>query len=353
MFHCRRMPRETYLAASKELLHILNDEMGLRAETTKSFASKPDFGDIDIVAARPDHKFTCDIVAEFRRRINAIFCVSDNNSMDYHFMFYWDGTGTQIDLMFTAPETFDFFLGLSSYSEITTILGMLASEQGLLIDGRGLWVRMYSNTNRKKAQHFANVRLTSDWSQFLNFMGLECSVAEFADPEDMYRWLVSSRFFRPEIFIGKPDASSINRWRARKRPIYTRFLEYLKREFPDAPRYTKHENSSVCQEAIHCFGKTDVCDEARKIFDCCEAASKRFNGNIVSNLTGLTGASLGSHMKELNRMFGDTGDCDTCLEISADIKLFSEIRSKYHLSHSVMAMSDDALQQVLSGVFPT
>jgi len=151
--------------------------------------------------------------------------------------------------------------------------------------------------------------------EFLGF-DYEKYLEGFDDVEDIFAYVVSSKYFNPKIFEYE-QLNHQNRTRNKKRKNYELFLQYVK----DNPKHMTIPFKSVdCEiDDIYVFGdKEEFVDKAEKFFNTEirseinrwkerveqeKKASGIFNGNVVMEHFPLKGKELGAAMKNFNDYF--------------------------------------------------
>lgn len=198
----------------------------------------------------------------------------------------------QIDVISLDIDTLPFAYHYYGFNDMGNLLGRLARGIGLKLGHQGLWY-----TQRDEHHVLHNHLLTRDFYEAIEYLGLSADRYQegFDTMEEVFDFVMSSPYYDWNRF----DLAQRNykaRVRDRKRPNYKAFLEYaegkpyntlpnkhmyLGMHFKQWPKFEEkyHEILLVQQEDNHIKSK--------------------FNGNVVSELTGLTGKELGGLMSRV------------------------------------------------------
>ena len=289
--YTRRYGRDEYFEAWNEIKNFLwRDLHGF--SLIPSYKTKESFGDMDILVDDvffPKYKFTDNFIYDHFKS-NEIVRNGDVISFNYKEL--------QVDLIFTS--TFDYSLAYFSYNDLGNLIGRLAHKFGLKHGHDGLVLPVRDNDHVYK-----EIVMTTNYANTLEFLNLDIATFQkgFDTLEDIFRYVSSSSYFRPEIYLFE-NLNNIQRTRDKKRPTYNKFLDWCKTQtFEDKEWYTS--KTDALNYAISYFEENfgdPIREEYEKTFE--EIAAKRyiaskFNGELVMNVTNLTGKALGNFMKHL------------------------------------------------------
>jgi hypothetical protein len=202
-------------------------------------------------------------------------------------------------------------------------VGKLAHQLGLKHGHRGLFLPV-----RDGNQGLGEVCLTRDHNQTLKFLDLNQHTfgVGFDTLEDIFKFIRESRYFNPENYKLE-NLNTIAKIRDRKRSTYNTFLKYNV-ENPHPLPYQRKPNKFDYLEEIFDFFGGDALKQYASITQ--ELAAQRylktkFNGDIVSEITGYTGKGLGQFMQHLKN-------------------------SEFVLNkHTIPLMSDDQIKKIVIG----
>ena len=252
-----------------------------------AYREKEYFGDCDILYS------TCDDVPvdqfTLSTHFNTLF-VSRNSevtSIAYRQL--------QVYFIHIPQKHFDYALGFFSNNDFGNIASKLFRYFGLRHGHMGLYLVLRDGDNK-----FGEVLLTLDHDKAFEFIGLDPEVfnAGFDNLNQMFDYAVTSPYYNPENYLLE-NISSAGRIRDKKRPTYQAFLKYG--ETYTGPRSEKVIDKSVFLQKIFEFFPDAYLDYkgAMQKLSVQKCVKEKFNGNVVSEYTGLVGRELGMLMQEL------------------------------------------------------
>lgn len=197
LFKTERMTRQEY----EEACIFISKALKLSNHTfPDSFLDKQDFGDIDIICSNPD---------AVKAQLNATGCIIDINGDSL--LINYKGKEIQVDLIKSSnpPYTTSYY----SYGMFGAMVGKLFKSQGFKLREIGLYYRFKDR----------DVFVTSDWVKILSTLSI--LNPKFATEEEAFSAIVRSPFFRKSIFTDLPEKKLA---KAMQRPMYSRFLDYIK-----------------------------------------------------------------------------------------------------------------------------
>jgi len=286
----RRYQADEYFDLADEVgdkLLRISDVMGY--EIIPAYREKESFGDCDILYS------TCDDVPIdqfiFSTHFNTSY-VSRNSevtSIAYKQL--------QIDFIHIPQKHFDYALGFFSNNDFGNIASKLFRYFGLRHGHMGLYLVLRDGDNK-----FGEVLLTLDHDLALTFIELDPTVfnSGFDNLKEMFDYAVTSPYYNPENYLLE-NISSAGRIRDKKRPTYQAFLKYG--ETYTGPRAEKVIDKSVFLQKIFEFfpDAYPAYKDAMQKLAVQKFVKEKFNGNIVSDITGLRNKELGVFMQELKK----------------------------------------------------
>jgi hypothetical protein len=263
-----------------------------RSQLIESYRSKESFGDADILYSTiNDRPISIGDVKDLFPQSKEI---SKNGSV---ISFEYDEL--QVDFIHVLSSEFDYANYYYKFNDLGNLCGKLAHQLGLKHGHRGLTLPIRDGDNI-----VGEVLLTLRHRTTLEFLGLDADRfdAGFDTLEDIFEFVRTSKYFSPESYKLE-NLNTIAKMRDKKRPTYREFLAYNEANPIDNP-YVKSADKSVhLPHIFDYFG--DVALEKYKSVTKELAATRyiktRFNGDIVSKLTGYTGKGLGQFMQHLKK----------------------------------------------------
>lgn len=275
-----------------------------RIEALGSYRDKADFGDCDILV-EGDEPYDPYAAAE---ALCAVEVVRNGPVTSVGLLVrpeipHREGNLFQVDLIKMEPEAFDFAMGYFGHGDTGNLLGRLYHSCGLALrhDGLFYYVRDGINGDYK----FREIALTRKFEEALPFMGYDPAVFAkgFDTQEDIYRYVASSVYFNSSIFLLE-NRNAKSRVRDKKRVMYMRFLKFCEAH-PELKAFEYPEDKAAWLPRIAEFFPSFQAEYDKALADLAElrVVKARFNGEWVSQLTGLQGKELGGLMKRFKELF--------------------------------------------------
>lgn len=274
---------------------------GKRIEALGSYRAKADFGDCDILVEGGDHYDPHQAAAA----LDAVEVVRNGPVTSVGVLVrpdepYRNGNVFQVDLIKMAPEAFGFALNYFGHGDTGNLLGRIAHSQGVSLRHDGLFYYF-----RDGDYKFREILLTREFSEALPFMGYAPATLEqgFETQEDIYNYVASSQFFNRDIFLLE-NRNARSRVRDKKRKMYMEFLKWCEAR-PELPAFVYPESKAEWLPRLAEFFPHFQAEYDQAVADLAElrAVKNKFNGEWVSQLTGLQGKELGGLMKRFKESF--------------------------------------------------
>lgn len=214
-----------------------------------------------------------------------------------------EGNVFQVDLVRTESQAFEFAMGYFGRADAGNLLGRLYHACGLALRHDGLFY--YVRAGEHGEHKLCEIALTRSFDQALAFMGYDPAVFArgFDTAQDVYRYVASSPFFNPGVFLLE-NRNAKARVRDRKRVMYMQFLKFCE-AYPELPAFAFPEDKKAWLARIVEFFPhfQEEYDKAQADLAEQRAVKAKFNGERVSQLTGLQGKELGRLMKRFKESF--------------------------------------------------
>ncbi|MDK2125436.1 nucleotidyltransferase family protein [Parachitinimonas caeni] len=307
------MPAARYYVVADEIIARLTAFVqGLRVAAVTAYASKPDFGDMDVII---EGGAEYDPLA-IAKQLQATELVRNGDVTSIGISIA-EGI-FQIDLIRVPSESFDFALHYFSYNDMGNLFGRIGHKLGAKFGHLGL---LYPLRDPGNSDHLIDeVLITNDFATALTLMGYDFEAFNvmrtsggFNTLDDIFRYVATSPFMNRDIYL-LDNRNHSARMRDAKRPTYTRFLAWLAQQPADAmaaypwgaPGSEEREiqrreflqRAFVAVPAFKLAYDAAMAAHARKIL-----VHRYFNGDNVSALTGLSGKALGERMRHVRASF--------------------------------------------------
>lgn len=303
-----RLDVERYKNLEAKTLSILQEFFSEgRFNVVRYFANKQDFGDVDMMYNVENNadflqKLPLLLMEEFNSTkelpvvrnssVTSVGVPVDTNEEDYF----------QLDFLYYSKENWDHAEFFLDYNDVGNLLGRVARFAGFKLSDKGL-LFPYKNEHGHVVK---DVLVTKDPLVTMQVLKLDKALYDkgMDSMEDVYHFVMSSDYFVPETFLTENLNNGLKK-RERKRGAYKLFLEYLNGldqetllcrtylyEDKHIARLTALEHSLDLVPAFKVRYQA-VQEKA----DLMRVFKMHFNGNLVTELTGLRNRELGQFMK--------------------------------------------------------
>lgn len=287
----KRLEKDEYLAMKKYVTDKLNLH-NIKHHVIQAYETKPSFGDMDII-----------IVKQAERNVKQICCdalepletIHNGNVSSLNVQ------GFQVDLIFESEDNFDFATKYFAFNDLGNLIGRVAHRMGFKFGHDGVWFVM-----RDGDHVFGEICLTKDFSKGLTFFGFDAERYKqgFKTLEDIFTYVSSSKYFNRDLYPLE-HRNHIARMRDRKRKTYTAFLDYCDK-LPQREEFQFVDKDFYVQQAFMIFPNFEnEYSLMVRDYEISKIIKSKFNGNMVMELTGLTGKNLGKFMSDFKQQFGD------------------------------------------------
>lgn len=305
----RRLEASKYHPLAEKIASELSELIGSRVEALRAFHTKEDFGDMDLLVDK-----------------QAVFSLSKNPEDPWEGVLEWakshgaqefvragsslcfgvplgDGHVFPVELQATPLEDFQTARDYYAYNDLGNLIGRVAHKMGMKFGHLGLLYPL-----RDGHHLIAEIVVTRDTRKAFEFMGYDYERWEkgFDTLEDIFHYAASTPYFNPEAF-SMENLNHRNRTRNRKRKTFMNFLAWLEDGGFKGTPYVFPEDKSqwlpYIRQAFPEFGKQ--MDDLIDRYERGKAFRNHFNGNILSQWTGLEGKELGQAMACVRKTLGE------------------------------------------------
>lgn len=318
---------EDFLARFATLTGPLGNEA--RVEPIAAYRLKPDFGDLDVLVDSRVFQSMSPLSVVEALSINygkSLPWVKNGPVLSVGLPLPGDGQCLQLDLIGTPAAEFDFSLGYFSWNDMGNLVGRIAHKMGLKFGHDGLWLPMRDGTNLHD-----ELLITRDFGRALSFLGFDAERWRqgFDSLDDIYQFVARGERFNPDLYPLE-HRNHTARVRDKKRPVYMGFLRWIE-EQPTLNRYPwQQDKSAYLPDVMSAFPALQA-EYGLSLGRLAHSKAIRacFNGEVVSEITGLTGKALGAFMAHFKRAQGDGMDLLPMLSTQQIRELISEEFKQY------------------------
>jgi hypothetical protein len=284
--NARRIDKAEFDQIINELTFKLPE---INFKPVKSYRQKPDFGDIDLVVVTSP---TLNQKQLIRERLNP------TDEYDNGPFFSVEYSGVQVDFIFMHESEATSALHYFHWNDLGNFIGRVARSLNFKYGHDGL------SYDKHFSDHYKiSVPVSKDTQQILEFLGYDYQtwVNGFEEKNDIFEYAMSTPYFNATYFSLEEQAHN-DRVRNRKRKMYQSMLEYIQEKgIEPKPKLTIEERHAHFNRANDFFGgelEKRVQEEQNK-YDLSVKVKELFNGDIVSELTGLQGKELGGFIQKI------------------------------------------------------
>ena len=218
----KRLIRSDYLKESFRISNLISDILQTRVIVPPQIRQKLDFGDIDTVVVLPDGV----TISNYRKILVDRIPLEKHHTNGNVFSFFDTVSSVQVDLMFFDYKDWNTAVDFNSFGEYGNLVGKLAHTFGMKYSTSGLrYVYYYNNAK------MCDIILTRETRRILEFLGLsyEKFSKGFDTDIELFEFIINSEYFNIDIFLPSFQ-NSVTRGRDKTRPIYWKFIDWLKTE---------------------------------------------------------------------------------------------------------------------------
>lgn len=285
----------------------------------KMYSDKESFGDLDVIIKSDklykDPLFLIDIVLKPRYREDV-----KSNDHVYSTLIPIGYKKHQVDFI-VMPQ--DCMWEYYDYNDLPIFLGILFRNIGLKYSPYGLFVQVKTDDGKVDLVK----KVSDDYNDILNFLELDKrTLNDKATKKDVFDFVISAKFFHHSLY-GSNAVDSMNkdhRHRFKKRPVFIEFCEYTAKALFD--KFQKDKDWVALAEHTRLFISSNKYDyipiiqsyfkneedpkwlenlykRFEKELELNARYKEKFNGNIVSSISGLEGTKLGALMKFMRSIY--------------------------------------------------
>ena len=308
-FEATRIPaadeEDLFNQVARNICDLFPGEYEVVVSMIPAYATKPDFGDIDVLLHGP---------AKYMERIKndpgAVFPnwsghIYKNEGVVSVGIKHGDGI-VQVDIIATGEDWAKHMAAYSyfAYNDLGNLMGRIAHRMGFKFGHEGLF---YMLRDEASGHVYGEYRFDMAHSDILEFMGLDASrwEAGFQTLDDIFDFVASSPYFHPDIYL-LDNVNAVSRVRDKKRKTYMSFLDWLERRGPRETDLKFRFDPDQRRFKEYLFRSKMMSDPAfadwvqEVKFDHAESqyAKVFFDGYRVSEWTGLSGKELGAFLDD-------------------------------------------------------
>lgn len=266
--------------------------LGIKSfHVTRSVGNKYTHGDMDIIYLLPEN------VKDLFINLSHLY-PSSSNGMVFSFLY----KNFQIDLIQVRPEYYTYACNYFDWNDAGNIIGRMLNQLGFKHGFQGL--SYVQKSKSCSTQVLKEHKLSYFYGDALKILKLPLYQFKkgFDTYTDLFDYCKSSPLFNAAIFQFE-NLNNKNRVRDRKRKTYNIFLEYIASSDckKDIPLLSEKEKLEFVLNHFPSLKKElEIEDEKDRLNNLLKL---KFNGNLVSDLTGLKGKGLGIFIASYKKIY--------------------------------------------------
>lgn len=268
------------LEKKNEYIEFFSQVNGLTP--VREIQSKTDFGDIDFIYT------SCKDDVFFEELIKTKY---DYNGKEKNGNITSFAVGlNQIDIIRMSETHRDSALNYYNDNDKGNLIGVIFNRLGFIFGHTGLDLRL----------DFDRLFLTHDFGRILSFLKYSSANIQkmqngFKTYEEMFDTVMQTPYFDSSYYQFE-NLNNENRTRNRKRKTYQMFVDYLKDHQKKSLPFSKEK---MMYDALIFFNKEKEYIEIMRKQEANHLHRQRFNGNLISELTGFKREKLGRFIQFL------------------------------------------------------
>lgn len=299
-FDVVRLNRQDYERVIQEITQKINDKFGsdIKFNVIPSYLNKHDFGDLDVIYTSKK-----EILNDLIQLINPEQYIKNGPVLSIVYPF--NQKNFQVDFIRVKDKSYDFSLNYYSYNDLGNLMGRIFHKMGFKFGHDGLSYIVRDPTINTRV--LGTLLVSTDFEKVIKFGDYHNYDNQvFNELEDIFEYVTTSKYFNKSIFLLE-NRNHISRVRDKKRPTYMKFLKFIDcRNFDNEFDFNKKESfrKEILDQAFIEFPEfKERYDQLLVQIENKRTISEKFNGNIVKDLTGLEGKTLGYFIQFLLSWF--------------------------------------------------
>lgn len=299
LFKLGRLPRAEYLVIENQVRACLDGLLGDGYRIPRYYASKPDFGDLDVVVSSG----AIESIGGWQRFCETItgeLHITQSQSTGHVYSTVVENF--QVDFFVRESELLDATYNYLSFNDLGNLIGKIYRRFGLKYGEQGLF---YVFRRESQPSYKRDLLISRDWPRILGFLELDVAAwqAGFERLEDMFAWVSASPYFSVAPY---EDQDRTTERRARSRPTMARFIEWLASEKIDTRCTYLRERDAYVYPIDAAFPEAQLPQllaQERALEGEATALRAKFGGALVREWTGLEGAQLGAFLRRFEQAY--------------------------------------------------
>lgn len=219
------------------LLDKIANVFNTKTATFPSYSTKETHGDLDVLVYNdgtlPQNisQLVLDYLVELPSGLSETELLEIKNDNSYLLykndnIYSYLADDLQVDLIFTPTHNWNTSNVFFAYNDLGNLMGKIAYKLGLSYGFEGLKYKSYSEGKKKL---YGQIPISKDMPKIFEFLGFSYERWEqgFKTLDDIFVYVIESKYFHPDIFLLKEEMTYKNRKRNRKRKVFQEFITLI------------------------------------------------------------------------------------------------------------------------------
>jgi tRNA nucleotidyltransferase (CCA-adding enzyme) len=300
-----------------QIQNHISFRLGIPLIQPKSFPTKTDFGDLDLLG-----QFSGMNPQVIQERIGSVGFVQ--NGPVTSFAMPVGESLFQVDLINVPANKIEFTSRYMAWGGAGNFLGKIARFYGMKLSDDALYAAYKVSGDR----HY--LPITRSFSEALEILGYDYEKFEkgFSSEQDFLKYVKDGKLFKEEAFLIE-NFRHKDRVRERKRPAFKEIVVQKNTvlEGEKEEKYLTEDEFNKLSLRYPLLKESLVL--LHKKLQEEKDFSKKWNGTLVSNITGLEKKELGDFMRDFTSRFHSSSDFRNWVKRTPDSSIRLEILSEY------------------------
>lgn len=296
-----RIDKDKYQSIIKKISDTLYENNMFNFYPLKQIGEKKDFGDVDILISN-EYVNLSKLLVKVLSPDGSEYQHTKNNNV-YSLLI----DDVQVDFISIDWNKLDTIKVFYDYNDVGNLIGRLSRYNKCKFGPNGLFFDIYTEDKSRKLYE---VFLSDDIKDIFKFLDLDFHVYNkgFDTYKEAFDFVLSSSAMNTLYYNSRAYINSKSYRRDKVRKTFNMFLDYIKdvdevqeAEFIKDNDYKKTMNECLDNINTH-FPSVkifDIYDEQKLNEKISKLNKEKYNGDVVSFITGLSGKELGAFMKYL------------------------------------------------------
>ena len=296
----RRYQKDEYFSLADEVLSVFRAAFPeRRIDVLRAYRDKESFGDMDILFETKEP--SVNVLDFIKSAFSPKQYVKNSSVISFEYKEF------QIDVIQMPTVDYQTSYEYYSWNDLHNLIGRVVHKLGTKHGHQGLSMTLKDDRNYT----YAELNISKDINRILAYAGYDSDRYQqgFDNLVDLFTYVTSSEFFNKSIYAYE-NRNHTARVRDKKRKTYSEFLDWIEPQNLNAYPYENlAEKGGRFLDDFRLNRIFEFFPEFKETYNAAIVSyniwfesKSLFNGNIVSEITGLTQLDLSNFMKHLKSL---------------------------------------------------